>query len=278
MICLTSDVHHMSLCTRDQQCIVDTTEGEVAVKFLQGCAEKNISSTCFMTGRFVAEEFDCAKQIAELPGIEIGGHTWSAFQPEILHRVFNKLLGSFNGPRWYQRRDISRTKQSLSRIVDTPITSWRNHAYINDSNTLELLSEAGIRILSDGTSSDQVHPLMSDSGTRTFPINCIPDHEHLFHGKRTPEYVDKWRKRTGFNDAFTAQSYDFDAWFNILEKQIRGREQRAETSVVLIHPICIWLAGGEGAIQSVTDLIAEYQTCTLSSTLTDPSHAEEATR
>lgn len=265
MICLSCDIHHMSLGTNDQSCLRNETEADVAVRFAQLCARRNISSTLFLTGRLVQEEYNSIRALSALQSIELGGHTYNAFQPQLFHRLCNQLINAHNGPYWYQKRDVQKTIQVISDKMSHNITSWRNHAYLSDRNTLKILSECGLTIMSDGTSVSQTRALRGDTGVYLLPINIIPDHEHLHHGKRSAAYIQRQQRRYRFKwqGAFKNHSYGFDEWFQHWTQQIEQREAQQELSVILIHPICLYLAGGDNALTSVVDFLSDYPSQTM---------------
>lgn len=248
----------MSLKTSDQKRLVGTTEAKIAEEFIRLAQDRDIKLTCFLTGKLVEEE--PTKSFKSFDNLEIGGHTYNAFKPEIFHRISKKLIGSYCGPKWYQKRDIRKTVEIIRKRMGIGISSWRNHAYFSDRNTLLLLQECGIKILSDGTSKGQVLPILDKSGVYTFPINILPDHEHLFHSDRTPETVKKWVKRYNWSDVFTEKSYSVNEWYEIVKEQIKEREQNGEISVAIIHPICLYLCDGNKTILKLLDFFKEFET------------------
>src|SRR5262249_24982185 len=59
--------------------------------------------------------------------VEIGGHTYRAFQPLRLHDWFRRVAGSYYGPAWFQRWDAGRTLALIRRPLGGPAPVWRAH-------------------------------------------------------------------------------------------------------------------------------------------------------
>ena len=108
VIVLTGDVHHSSLKTGNQRAS-DIPEAVAAQRALRLAEQAGVKLTYFLSGRSLVEEWDLVKPLCESESVELGGHNWSCFQPAILHRACLKLMGSYNGPAWLQRRDARRT-------------------------------------------------------------------------------------------------------------------------------------------------------------------------
>lgn len=265
MICLTIDVHHMSLHTPDQARLKGSTEAAIAAEFIRMARDRGIKLTCFLTGRLVQEE--PVEMYGNFNNIEIGGHTYNAFEPQLFHRISKKLLGTYCGPRWYQERDIRDTVEIIRERLKIGIESWRDHAYFNDRHTRPILHKYGIKILSDNVSRDQALPEPDEFGIYNFPINILPDHEHLFHSDRDQSSVGRWVKRYKWSDAFGSESYYADKWYGIVEDQVKRREAAGEISVMLVHPICLYLCDEYKTISKLLDFVKGYETILLKSSI-----------
>lgn len=258
MICLTSDIHHMSLKTGNQM-HSDRAEATIARDFAEMIFEKNMRATYFVSGKCFSEEWHSLREICSNPHIEIGGHTYNCFTPELWHRLCKKLLCSYNGPQWYQSRDIAATMRIIQERTDKTITSWRNHMYMHGPHTERALAENNIFICCDHVRRYgalwEKHP----SGVVNFPLNIIPDHEHLYHAERTPDWVAKWVERYDWSDDYGSESYDFSDWFEIFKREVTLREHHGVVSHILIHPITIYLCGGINALRSVVDFLSDFE-------------------
>ena len=253
MIVLTGDVHHSGLGTRDQAHL-EESEAEVAVRYAELAAQASVPITLFLTGRCVTEH---PRELREMvaTGAEIGGHTWDAFSPLLPRRILRKATRtSLHGPGWMQSIHIARTLDRLASATGRRPVSWRNHAYHNDRNTGSLLVRHGLRCWSDEVSED-LRPRREEDGLWRFPINVIPDHEHLFHAHRNPASVRKWVRRTGFDDVFGADSHDileYERRFMVRLEEILSNDGVA---TLLLHPACMQLADGLAFFERVLQRI-----------------------
>jgi hypothetical protein len=263
MICLTGDIHHGSLRTGNQL-HSDVSEVELAGRFLDILRGSGVKATYFVSGKTFAEEWPVLRPICEDPSVEIGGHTYSCFEPVLFHRASKKLLGSYNGPRAWQRWDVTRTIDIVRQKTGRTIRAWRNHMYMHQGATDEVLAEAGIRICSDVVSATASGPYFRRSDLLEIPINVIPDHEHLYHAERTPEWVRAWQARYRWSDAFGSASYRVDEWAEIVLDQLRRNEERKALSTVIIHPITMYLCDGFVSVRKIVDYIASRPTCHVS--------------
>lgn len=262
MICLTSDIHHQSLGTGNQAAS-DITEVEASLRFLTMLEERGIEATYFLTGRLLEEEWGAAQRLCESPLLEIGGHTYDCFEPQLFHRVSRKLLGSYNGPAWYQRRDVRRTCEIIERRTGEPCRSWRNHMYMHGPHTDAILEEAGIELCSDGTDAGGTGPVAARGRLQHFPLNVLPDHEHLYHAERTPAWVAWWKRRYQWRDAFGSDSYFIEEWTERVLDQLEANEARGAISCLLIHPITMYLCDGFRSCRKILDYLATRETCRL---------------
>lgn len=75
MICLTGDVHHMSLRTSNQRFIPDENDTEVKVtqRYVALLEKYGIKATLYICGKCFTEEWDDLKPVAGSPLVEVGG-------------------------------------------------------------------------------------------------------------------------------------------------------------------------------------------------------------
>lgn len=241
MICLTGDLHHQSLGTGNQaHC--ELSEIEVAQRFVRLLEEAKVKVTFFVTGRAFEEQPGELRPIVESPLVELGGHTYDCFTPALFHRVWKKIDGSYNGPAFVQRRDAQRTIDVIRRRTGRTVTLWRNHMYMHGPHTERVLSDVGIRLCSDGVERAAAGPTQDPAtGLYRFPINVIPDHEHLYHAERTREWVAAWQRRYRWSDDFGSASYEVGEWTELVLEGLRQNEARGAISNMIIHPITMWL-------------------------------------
>lgn len=259
MICLTGDIHHSSLGTGNQR-HSDRREVLCARDVLGMIEEAGVKMTFFVSGRTFAEEWADLEPIVRHPLVEVGGHNWSCFTPELWHRVCKKLVGSYNGPRWYQRRDARRTIEIIRRRAGETIAVWRNHMYMHGPHTEEVLRECGLEVCSDGVVKDSTGPVRHPSGLYNFPLNVIPDHEHLYHAERTREWVAAWQRRYRWSDDFGPDSYEIEEWVDLVLEGLRRNEERGAISNMIIHPITMYLCDGYTGFRRILEYLAGRET------------------
>jgi peptidoglycan/xylan/chitin deacetylase (PgdA/CDA1 family) len=242
VICLTGDIHHSGFRHREfpnpglddlppaQRPYVNQSEAEVAGEYLAIARDAGLKVTFFVTGLALRRDRDAMTALVRGPGLEIGGHTYRAFEPLRLHDWFRRLAGSYYGPAWFQRWDVKRTLAIIRRRLGTPALAWRTHAYASDRTTWRVLDALGVRILSDRVDLDTVGPQPLIGRLVSLPINVLPDHEHLYHAERTP---------TAFGGAARA-AYTGPEWLAVVQRQIDTIELRGGVATLLVHPICMY--------------------------------------
>ena len=263
MICLTGDIHHSSLKTGNQQ-HCEITEIQVTQKYLRSLESREIKVTFFISGKCFAEEWNDVKVLCDHPLVEVGGHTFNCFAPELPYRIWNKLTGNYNGPAWAQHRDARKTIDLIREKTGKTIGVWRNHMYMHGPNTERILAECGIKVCSDGVKRAgnglEPHP----SGIFNFPLNIIPDHEHLYHAERTPEWVADWIERYDWSDDYGSDSYFVDEWTDIVLEGLKHRESLGIVSNMIIHPITLYLCDRFRSLNRILDYISQCETCHMS--------------
>jgi hypothetical protein len=277
MICLTGDLHHMGLGTGNQQ-HSDISELRTAQLYLERLRQAGVKVTFFVSGRCCVDEWEDLAPIATDPLVELGGHNYNCFQPELWHRVWNKLIGSYNGPRWYQDLDTRRTIAAIRRRTGKTIRLWRNHMYMHGPYTESVLAKNGIALISDGVKKATPGPVWDDRGLWSFPINVIPDHEHIYHAERTREWVAWWQKRYQWSDDFGPESYEVDTWAEMVIAQVRDNEARGTISNLIIHPITMYLADRFISAQRIIDYLATLECVHLSEVIPPVPSPERTSR
>lgn len=270
MICLTVDVHHSSLNTGNQQ-HCDISELQCAHAFFARTREANVKTTCFITGKCFEQELADVRVICDDQWVEVGGHTYSGFTPQWWHRVSNKVFSSYNGPRWYQHWDVAKTLTLIKHFGGRDAQCWRNHMYMHGPFTEQILAKNAIRVCSDGVKRNSTGPQLHSSGIYNFPLNIIPDHEHLYHAERTPQWVEKWQKRYRWSDDFGSKSYYIDEWTDMVLTQLQQREQAGVLANLIIHPITMYLCDGFKSFERILDYISRRETFWMTECLPETS-------
>jgi hypothetical protein len=234
-VCLTGDVHHMSLNTRDQQ-YMDRTELEAAAEYAEIAGSYEVPVTLFVTGKAVAEEPAAVEKLAAMEHVELGGHNYYAFDT-LIHKASRGLLGTWNGPRPFQGWEIDRTIDVLSSH-DVDVTAWRDHAYRHDENTAGLLTDRGITHFSDAVGPNEI--VRTEHGLTVVPINTPPDHEHVYHAFRTEEFV----AESNFEGPFGTRSQPIGDWLSWVRAAMDDATTAGQPATVLAHPSCMDIADG----------------------------------
>jgi hypothetical protein len=238
----------------------DRTEMSLAGEFVKMMESRDIKGSFFITGRSFSEEWEEVKSIVQSPNIEVGGHNYEAFKPELLHRIWNKVTNNYNGPYAYQYYDTKKTIDIIHAKTGKPINIWRNHMYMHGPNTEKVLSRLGITVCSDGVKKNNFSAQQDVTGIYNLPINIIPDHEHIIHAERTPKWIEQWQKRYNWSDDFGADSYYVEEWANMVISQLKENEKQGKLSVMIIHPITMYLADKFQAVTRILDYIKTRET------------------
>ncbi|MFB6202769.1 MAG: polysaccharide deacetylase family protein [Halorhabdus sp.] len=239
-VCITGDVHHMSMETRDQE-YMDRTEVEAAIEYAEIAAEYDVPVTLFVTGKAAVEEPDRVRTLAAMDNVEIGGHNYWGFTTPVhkgwraLAKLTDGRIGSWNGPRSFQAYEIRKTIEALE-AVGAEVASWRDHAYRHDEHTAELLAEHGITHFSDVVEPEG--EVRKQGALTVVPINTPPDHEHVYHAFRTPEFVEE----NEFEGPFGNESYSVGEWVETVQQSLSHHQTSKMVTTVLAHPACMDLA------------------------------------
>lgn len=265
MICLTGDIHHSSLDSPEQE-LSDFSEVEVTYNYLKICEHYNIKATLFITGKAFIDDWQDLKGIMNFKNVEIGGHTFRALRPRLLHDYFKFFCGSYYGPYLYQWFDIKKTLSIIEKRTNQRIKCWRTHAYSSDKTTRKLLSNFGINVLTDDVNKHLYHPEPIHTNLISFPINVLPDHEHIYHADRTVPHVEA-EINNGWKDSFTEKSFFIDEWFEIVVDQIQEIERHGGIATMLVHPICMYQADKFKTFEKLCRFLNSYRSQTISGAL-----------
>ena len=140
---LTGDVHHKLSNNHWNKNEFECMKEEIEI-----IKKEKIKATFFITGKLLNEKQKEFLQLKEIKDIEFGGHTYSAFQPNLLRLFFKFILNSEYGPRFWQKNDIQKTKTEFERS-GLKMNCWRTHSYKSNNNTLDLLFKQNVKIISD---------------------------------------------------------------------------------------------------------------------------------
>ena len=250
MICLTGDVHQAG--TGDAY-HSRFSEVKIAKKYLEIANKKSLKVTLFFTGRTFEKEWDDIKPLLEYSNLEIGAHTYNALRPTKIHWIFKLLTGSYYGPYLFQKIDVARTLRIITEKTGRNIVSWRTHCYASDKWTYEILPKFGIRVVSDEV-KNVPYPRKMDNGLISLPINVLPDHDHIFHGIRTPSYV----RKELYPDGLSSESYNVREWLEIVKWQVKNIDEKGGIATLLVHPICMQVIDRLESFKKLCDFLSDY--------------------
>lgn len=262
MICLTGDVHHSSLQINDQRYIDDPalTEIRIARLYVDLLEKHGVNATLYICGRCFTEEWADLAAVVESERVEVGGHMFNARFPRECFDAYGEKTGLWNGPEWYQDWDIAENVRVAKEKTGKAIAAWRGHSYMVDRNTYPLLKKHGIRVVSDAIEKDCRLPVRLPEGILSHPINVIPDHDHLYHAHRTPEYVAAANARGYGADAFGAVSYPIGEWGDLAMQQALEIDDAGGLATLLCHPLCMWLADRFETFERMLACFSERET------------------
>lgn len=255
MICLTGDVHHSSLNTADQS-VCRGTEMNAAYDMAGIAAKHGIKLTLFFTGLCARESPRLLNEFSKMENIEIGGHNYYAFKFRKLFGIYGRLTGLKNGPAFYQALEVRRTIQALRTVGPAEVLSWRDHSYRHDRNTRKILARYGIRYLSDTLSGDGGQP-KSNGGVIDVPINNIPDHDYVYHGKRQPGTFDETHL---LRSVFRTGAMFKSEWLNRIKRESTEIDSNGGISVILAHPACMKIIDNFETYDNLCSFLSKFMT------------------
>jgi peptidoglycan/xylan/chitin deacetylase (PgdA/CDA1 family) len=260
MICLTLDIHHASL-GLPYNPYSDISELRVTQLVLKMLEKHGVKATVFVTGKCFTEEWDELRPICKHPLVEIGGHNYFCFKPEFFHEFWQKVFNNPNGPWPFQLFDVKKTIDIILEKTGYRIVSWRNHTLAHGPNTERVLSLFGLRICADEVRASGAGPERHETGIYNFPINTMPDYDHVYHAHRSEERVKASSARYGWSDDFGSDSYHVDQWTNIVLEQIRKKLEINAAANVLVHPMTQYIADKMASFERLIAYIGCQPNC-----------------
>jgi len=268
MICLTGDIHHSSLKTKEQKFLSNQeTEVKITLRFLKIIEKYGIKVTFFITGKTFDEEWDDLKDIVSSKLVEVGGHTYNGIPAGQLYKMWCRITKGYTpthspnyGTPFKQKIDIKRTLDIVKRKTGSDLISWRSHGYIHDNNTYRILFNIGVKLVSDQISASILYPYKIKDGLISVPINVIPDHDHIYHAHRNVSFVEK-AKASGYGkDDFGIDSYDVKTWGEIVKKQVAEIDSKNGLATILMHPLCMYLSDEFKTAEQLLKFLSKFNT------------------
>lgn len=258
MVVITGDVHHMSMNGSDQRHMSES-EPELARRYVDILAKADLKVTLFVTGKAAKEEPGVFRDLMTTDAVEIGGHTYSAFQPRWLYSwLFGRAFGTRWGPRAFQNWEIQRTRGVFQSVLGIDIHSWRDHGYYRDRHTYRLLAENGIKVVSDEAGPDLVAPFGLEEGVCCLPINTLPDHDHVVHGDQRPIPGQPRNLNTAFTTGLVAPK----DWVRIVQRQVNEIVKKGGVATLLLHPGCMAILDDFATLKELSVFLKQFECVT----------------
>lgn len=249
MIILTGDVHHMSMQTHDQKLLRGLSELEVTEEYLKIANSHGIIPLLFLTGRLAIEEAGLLKRLNNSYKFDVGGHTYygnSGLYRKYYYGAFKRVFNLANGSKKNQKQDVWKTIEIYKKYLSRDIISWRNHAYRTDRNTNYILSELGVKLVSNRVVDSDIGPNFISKELLEIPINTMPDHEHLYHSKLN-----------------TKPKISVKIWVEKIKQEILLQKTLKVDSVVLAHPACMYIEDNFSQFEELCKFLASNEVATL---------------
>jgi hypothetical protein len=258
----------MSLCTKEARYLdPGDTEVRVAARYVELLEDCGVKATLYVTGKCFTQEAAALRPVATSALVEVGGHSYWARQPRKLFDWYGRRTGNWNGPRWFQAWDIRKNIAVCEAMTGYRPVSWRAHSYKIDPNTYPLLAQYGVRCVSDAIEPRRLRPYITcrswfgggaggEGPIISHPLNVIPDHDHLYHAHRTPEFVAAANARGYGADEFGAVSYHIGEWVDLVIAQAEAIEAEGGLVTILAHPICMWIADRFVSFRRLLEFVA----------------------
>jgi len=216
---------------------IQKEEYSFAGEYSKALQRHDFKATLFVTGKCIRDHSPFWRDLASIGLLELGGHTYNAFQPWIIHKFFEYTLKKRYGPSFYQYLDIKRLVAAFRSIGIEP-KAWRTHAYAGDFNTYQLLERFGFSIVSDKVDLGNLE-ITRMGKLRHIPITSIPDEKiAYFYFQGMPRRMEMEGKRV----------------YQFIVDLISEREDM----VLQLHPLCMKLVDDFRKFEKTLEMLSEY--------------------
>jgi len=224
MIYITGDVHSKKL--KNWESNQSQSNVKASLIYLQILKKYSLSSTLFINGICLKEEFEDVKKLLEFD-LEFGGHTYDNFgsMGKVKSYFYRRKYGCIYGSVPYQKKDILKTQKEFERR-DLKMTSWRTHAFGSNENTFKFLAKNGVKYVSDLLGNTKP---FKKNGIIHIPINIPVDQNTIAFGPLVPENTDPFA-------SCVKGRIEPNEWLEIVKKRIKDNERRGINSILLLHP------------------------------------------
>lgn len=248
--------------------IAPKSEIQLAREYIRIAKRHGLRPTLFLTGKTLAEEWDECRWLADEDGIEVGGHTYSAFQPLWAHRAAKVIGGSYWMGRRQQHIDMKRTVEIFAEKL-YPLCSWRTHSYEYNIDTADLLRSFDIGVWSDIQDKSIYRPVRVNDRVISLAINVREDHSGFFHGFITKERVEPQglgallSRLVRRGQRAVTQVTDGATWATGFREDVKVATSQG-VAVMNLHPVCMYLLDGFQTFDKLCAFLASYESLTVS--------------
>lgn len=240
LVCITADVHHHL----GHPChpmmpapTIQKNEYMLAKEYSNVLRRHDLRATLFVTGKCIALHKPFWAAFRSLDFIELGAHTYAAFQPFIFHKFFKEILNTRYGPSFYQYLDIKRALNAFKSVGLKP-KAWRTHAYEGTSVTYRLLERCGFSIVSDTISLGNLS-ITTMGALKHVPITTLPDEKVAYF------YFQ------GMGDKMMAEGQR-------VREFIVGSISNRKNMVLTLHPIGAKVLDNFRSFEKISEMLSEH--------------------
>ena len=161
--------------------------------------------------------------------------------------IYRKIWGCIYGPRFYQERDIIKTKKAFEKS-GLKMESWRTHSFGSNRITFKLLKKHGVKFVSDIVG--EVKPFKEE--IMQIPINIPVDVVTIAYGPWKPESRDPFA-------SCTKGRINPEEWFEIVKKRIKKNQDNGRDSILLLHPTTMAVLDNFRTFEKIVQFISKYK-------------------
>ena len=252
MIFITGDVHCRIPGSWEQN--LCGSELKASKTYLEILKKNGLTSTLFINGKCFEDNKEEVNKILKF-NVELGGHSYNNFENlGAFKSYFNRLVfGCIYGSSSRQTKDIARTKKAFEDF-GLEMVSWRTHAFGSNSKTFGILSNIGVKYVSDLLGETRPY---SKDGIIHIPINIPVDQNTIAYGKLTPE------NRNPFASCVKGRIRPSE-WLEIVKRRVSDNEKRGINSILLVHPATMACLDNFETFRSLAKFLAKYKSSKIS--------------
>lgn len=246
MIYITGDVHNEDSRHWEQQ--IAGQDIDNAKKYLEILKKYKLSSTLFINGVCFDKEPEKIKELLKYE-VELGGHTYNSFgsMGTVKSYIYRRLWGCIYGPKFYQKKDIKKTKKAFEKL-GIEMISWRTHSFGSNESTYKILKENGVRYVSDFLGKTKPF----EKEVLHIPINIPVDVVTVAYGPWRPESRDPFA-------SCTKGRIEREEWMEIVKNRVEENEKKGVASVLLLHPTTMAVLDNMKTLENIAKFLSKYK-------------------